>query len=379
MQLAKEVAIVGAGPAGLAVAACLKKAGVDFVILEREQHVGSSWRRHYERLHLHTIKQFSSLPFLPFPANYPRYVPRHLMVEYLQAYAAHFGLQPRFGEAVCSVRREAEDWIVETNSLSVHSPFVVVAAGYNAEPVMPSVPGIGKFKGKAIHSADYPNAAPFAGQSVLVIGMGNTGAEIALDLAESGAHPTISLRNGVHIVPRDFFGIPIQLVAMLATKMLPLRANDALFPLILDLYLGNLKKFGIKRPSTGILQQIAKSSKIPVLDIGTARKIAQGAIKVMPGIAEITENGVTFNGGQSETFDAIIFATGYRAGYQNFLQADALPSSNGAADNQKGRNTRLYFVGYHNAVTGLLREISTEAVAVAGDIVRQKGERVHPH
>ena len=82
--------------------------------------------------------------------------------------------------------------------------------------------------GKIVHSADYRNAKPFAGQSVLVIGMGNTGAEIALDLAEGGARPTISVRNGVHIVPRELFGLPIQLVAMLATKLLPLKANDAL-------------------------------------------------------------------------------------------------------------------------------------------------------
>jgi cation diffusion facilitator CzcD-associated flavoprotein CzcO len=373
MEIATEVAIVGAGPAGSAVAACLKRAGVDFVMLEREQQVGSSWRRHYERLHLHTIKQFSSLPFLPFPANYPRYVPRRLMVEYLQAYAAHFGLQPRFGEAVRSVRRDADSWMVEASSTAVRSPFVVVAAGYNAEPVMPSVPGIGRFKGKAIHSADYPNAAPFAGQSVLVIGMGNTGAEIALDLAEGGARPTISLRDGVHIVPRDLFGIPIQLVGMLASKM-PGGANDRLFPPILDLYLGNLKKFGIRRPARGIMQQIVESRKIPVLDVGTAAKIKQGAITIMPGIAEVTEAGVTFSDGTNSKFDAIIFATGYRPNYRSFLPADAVRASDSELDSTASKSAQLYFVGYHNALTGLLREISKEAVAVTDDIVRQRRE-----
>ena len=106
---------------------------------------------------------------------------------------------------------------------------VVVASGYNADPVSRSDAGLERFKGKLIHSADYRNAKPFAGQSVLVIGMGNTGAEIALDLAEGGARPTISVRNGVHIVPRELFGLPIQVVAMLATRLLPLKANDALF------------------------------------------------------------------------------------------------------------------------------------------------------
>jgi cation diffusion facilitator CzcD-associated flavoprotein CzcO len=273
---------------------------------------------------------------------------------------------------VRAVRRDGDDWIVETSLTSVRSPFVVVAAGYNAEPAMPAVPGMDKFKGKVIHSAGYVNAAPFAGQSVLVVGMGNTGAEIALDLAEGGARPTISLRNGVHMVPRDLFGIPIQLVAMLATKVLPLRANDTLFPLILDLYLGNFKKFGIKRPQRGILRQVAESAKIPVLDVGTARQIRQGAIGIRPGIAQISEAGVTFCDGARGQFDAIIFATGYRPNYRSFLPADVSPTLNGAP---QVLGPRLYFVGYHNSVTGLLREISKEAVAVADDIVRQRGQR----
>jgi cation diffusion facilitator CzcD-associated flavoprotein CzcO len=88
-----DVVVIGAGPAGLAVGACLRKAGLDFIILEKDHQVASSWRRHYERLHLHTVKQLSSLPYVPFPAAYPRYVPRHLVVEYLDSYAAHFDLK----------------------------------------------------------------------------------------------------------------------------------------------------------------------------------------------------------------------------------------------------------------------------------------------
>jgi cation diffusion facilitator CzcD-associated flavoprotein CzcO len=365
-----DVVVVGAGPAGLAAGACLGQAGLNFIILEKEQQVASSWRRHYERLHLHTVKQFSSLPFLPFPKDYPRYVPRNLMIKYLDSYAAHFGLQPRFGEAVRSIRREGNDWLVESTSSSIRAPAVVIASGYNTEPSTPSVPGIEKFKGKVIHSAGYANAKPFAGQSVLVIGMGNTGAEIALDLAESGARPTISLRNGVHIVPRDLFGVPIQMVAMLATKVLPVGANDVLFPIILDFALGDLTKHGIKRPPQGLLQQIRSSAKIPVLDVGTVRKISEGAIKIAPGISAVTEDGVVFSGGGKGTFDAIIFATGYSANYQSFFGADGIgPLNSGASKNDY---PGLYFIGYRNSVTGLLREISKEAVAAADEIRRRR-------
>src|SRR5262249_26955783 len=147
---------------------------------------------------------------------------------------------------------------------------------------------------------------------------GNTGAEIALDLCEGGARTTISLRNGVHIVPRDLFGIPIQIVAMLATRVLPSRSSDTLFPLILVLAVGDLSKHGIKRPKQGILQQSASSAKIPVIDVGTVRKIYEGAIKIEPRISAITEDGATFFGGNNVKFDAIICATGYRPNYRSF-------------------------------------------------------------
>jgi cation diffusion facilitator CzcD-associated flavoprotein CzcO len=361
-----NVAVIGAGPAGLAVAACLRKAAVDFIILEKGEQVGAAWRRHYQRLHLHTIKRFSSLPFRPFDRSYARYIPRAELVRYLESYAAHFDIKPRFGETVRSVRRDANAWIVESESGSFHAESVVIASGMNAEPVMPSFSGRESFKGRVVHSAEYADSMPFRHQRVLVVGMGNTGAEIALDLAEGGAEPTISVRNGVHIVPRDLFGIPIQMVAM-AASALPSRANDTLFPFILDLALGDLAKFGIKRPKQGILEQTAKSHKIPVLDIGTAKKISEGAIKVMPGILTMTDDGVVFTNGEKRLFDAIIFATGYRPGYRSFLASHDI-----APDVERNNdNAGIYFVGFHVAITGQLHEIGKQAIRVANDIARR--------
>ncbi len=371
MQQATSVAVVGAGPAGLAAGACLRKASLDFIILEKEHQVGASWRKHYARLHLHTVKQYSSLPFLPFPKDYPRYVPRELMIRYLENYAAHFGLQPRFGETVRTVERDADGWIVGSTSVSVHASFVVIASGYNAEPVIPSISGMDTFTGEVIHSTDYVDAKPFAGRSVLVIGMGNTGAEIALDLAEGGARPTISMRDGVHIVPRDLFGIPIQVVGMVASGLLPGRFNDAIFPPILDLVLGKPARHGITRPARGILQQCTDFGRIPVIDVGTLGKIAKRAIATAPGISTITPKGAVFQDGSCLNCDAIILATGYRPNYRNFLKADIHPS-NGLSEEQ---NSSIYCVGFHNVITGLLREISREAAAVVRDILRWRQVR----
>ena len=354
------VAIIGAGPAGLAAGACLRAAGVEFVMLEKERAVGASWRRHYARLHLHTVKKYSSLPLRPFPREYPRYVPRELMVRYLDDYAAHFDLRPRLGAAVRSVRRDGDAWAVESASGSLRAAFVVVATGYNAELVVPVIPAIETFGGKVLHSADYTDAKPFAGRAVLVIGMGNTGAEIALDLAEGGARPTLSVRNGVHVVPRDLFGIPIQVVAMTATRVLPAGFNDAIFPKILDWVLGHPARYGITRPQEGILAQAARAAKVPVLDVGTMRKISQGAIKVAPGLSTIIPDGAIFRDGSRGVYDAIILATGYRPSYRNFL-----------AESDSNNADSIYFIGFHNAITGLLRQISIEAVAVAAEIRRK--------
>ncbi|MBZ9841146.1 flavin-containing monooxygenase [Mesorhizobium sp. CA5] len=362
-----NVVIVGAGPAGLAVAACLKQAGQDFIILERANEVAPAWRRHYRRLHLHTVKSFSSLPFVPFPKSHPRYVPREKVVAYLGAYAGRFGLRPRFGVTVKSVSREGERLLVQTDAGLFNARKVVVATGNNAEPITPNFPGIEAFKGKVLHSAAYTEAAPYVGKDVLVVGMGNTGAEIALDLAESGARPTISVRKGVHIVPRQLFGVPIQMVGI-ASRPMPQALNDWVFPKILDLALGRLERYGIVRPRQGIMQGI-EAGRIPVIDVGTVAAIKAGRIGIAPDIASFTGDGVKFADGVEKKFDAAIFATGYRPAYDGFLPAELRPDKSGV--NARATELGVYLVGFYNPVTGLLREIGIEAQAVAKDIARR--------
>src|SRR4051794_256673 len=136
-----DVLIVGAGPAGLAVAACLKRWGLTPSLIEQGDSVGWSWRHHYARLRLHTVKQYSGLPYLPFPAAYPRYPTRAQVIAYLELYARHFNLTPRFGERVQKVRPADGAWYCETDRAAYAARDVVVATGYSRTPVVPVWPG----------------------------------------------------------------------------------------------------------------------------------------------------------------------------------------------------------------------------------------------
>ena len=294
------------------------------------------------------------------------------MIEYIDCYARMFDLKPRLGETVRSIRKDGSDWLVESTTASIRTPNIVVASGYNAEPVQPAFPGAERFTGRVMHAKDYANGKPFAGQSVLVIGMGNTGAEIALDLVEQGAHPTISVRNGVHIVPRELFGIPIQMFSVLS-GILPRGGNSPLLLRIVDRALGDLSTFGIHRPPGPIMQKTGGRARIPVIDVGTVKKIRERAIKVAPGIAEITADGAVFTDGSKARFDAIIFATGYRTNYSSFLGGYEEDGSIGdQAVNDKSRASGIYFVGLRNSASGLLRDIAREAAMVADDIAQRK-------
>jgi cation diffusion facilitator CzcD-associated flavoprotein CzcO len=288
------------------------------------------------------------------------------MIEYLDRYAEMFNLRPRFGESVESVNPDGLGWRIESTSSVVHARHVVIATGLNSEASTPQLNGIESFYGQVLHSSAYVNSAPFRGQSVLVVGMGNTGAEIALDLCLGGASTTISVRSGVHVAPRDLFGLPIQLVAMGATKLLPDKVNDAVFPIVLDWALDYPARHGVRRPVEGILHQIASKGRIPVLDVGTIRKIAEGAITVLPEVLKVQGKQVIFREGETRQFDAVIFSTGYQPNYTKFLARELAATPSKALTERVPQ--RLHFVGFRSPVTGLLREISREAVQVAAEI-----------
>lgn len=377
-RLATPVLVIGAGPAGLATAASLLEHGITPEVIERGGVVGQSWHGHYERLHLHTVKQHSSLPRRPFPAHYPRYVPRRQVVEYLADYAAHFRIAPRFGEEATAIERVDGRWHTRCSSgLAFVSEAVVLATGANLRPHQPGYPGQDQYLGALTHSRGYREASAYRGRRVLVVGMGNTGAEIALDLAEADVDVTLSVRSPVNMVLRDVLGRPTQVTAMLLAR-LPRRLAYAVARKFRDWTIGDLRPWGIRAPEASPLQQLMEEGRTPVIDIGTVRAIRQGRIAVRPGIEAFSAEGVRFTDGRSEAFDAVILATGYRPDVQKFfpgvpvpLDARELPRDVAGT----GALAGIYFVGFdlHNP-GGLLRTIGLQAREVAAAIAHARAD-----
>lgn len=374
--------VIGAGPAGLATGACLLQHGVQPLVIDRAPAVAASWRGHYERLRLHTVKSHSALPGLPFPANAPPYVPRQSMVDYLTAYANHHRLGPQPGHDVTSIAPgpAVEDdsgtrWIATTASgREFHARHVVIATGASRRPVAPDLPGQVQFKGRILHSRDYRSGLPFAGQRVLVVGMGNTGAEIALDLCEHGALAAVSARSPLNIVYRDVLGRPTQL-SSIALARLPATVGDALATLLRNLTVGDLSRWGIRTAAASPLRQLREEGRTPVIDVGTIARIKTGEIKVYPGISSLLPDGARFVDGTEAAFDTVLCATGYSAALPDLFPYTPLELDGQGMPLEiigQGPLAGLYFVGFDiRQPGGLLRAIGGQAQVVAGAIGRR--------
>ena len=362
----KSAIIIGAGPAGLACAAMLKSEGIAVSIVEKGATLCPVWHNHYDRLHLHTDKSHSCLPGYPMPADFPKYPSKSQVIEYCEKYARHFGLEPIFDCVVKSVSRD-DQWRVDTSHGPMTADMVVIAAGMASFPNRTSWPGLESFDGEIIHSSEYRNAIRFANQRVLVVGFGNSGGEIALDLAEAKDEPRLSVRGPVNIIPRELLGIPILTISILQ-QFLPYKIADLVNKPVLRMVLGNTQKLGLKAPAKGPMAQVVEDGKIPLLDIGTLAAIRKGNIQLRVGIDRIKGSTVTFVDGSQEDFDALILATGYRpdlryliSGMDHLLDGAGLPKQCGANSGQEN----LYFCSYRASPTGQLRQIGIEAMEIA--------------
>jgi cation diffusion facilitator CzcD-associated flavoprotein CzcO len=228
-----------------------------------------------------------------------------------------------------------------------------------------------------LHSADYRSGEPFRGQDVLVIGLVNSGGEIAIDLAEHGARPVLSVRGPVNLLPRELLGLPI-LTWSLVLSRLPPRVADAIARPLLRAALGDPARLGFARPEAGPLRQIRDRGRIPLIDVGTLALVEAGRIAVRPGIERFTDEGAAFADGSAARFDAVVLATGFRHALERVVEgAEALVDADGRprASGRESALPGLYLCGFHVAPTGMLREIGIEARRIAADLVQKRAGR----
>lgn len=366
-----QTLVIGASASGLATAAELKRHGQRFELVEARDQVAGAWRTHYDRLHLHTPKSSSALPGLPMPKAWERYPTRDQVVEYLEQYQQHFDLKPHFGEQVTRVERVADGWETTTSAGTWHSRQVVVASGRTAVPVRPTWPGTEQYAGAVLHSSEYDNGERWRGESVLIVGFGNSACEQALDLVERGAKAHLSVRSPVNVVPRDVLGLIPVLQLGIAMRHLPTKVADAMAWPMIATTIGDVRKLGLRKLPYGPNTQIAKDRHVPLLDIGTVDQIKAGNITVHGDIDRFTENGVVFSDGSSLEVAAVVLATGYRSGVDAFVvdwgsvcDATGFPTHSGRPSGLAG----LYFCGMYVSPAGMLREIGIEARRIAADI-----------
>lgn len=317
--------IVGAGPSGLAAAACLKEKGVASLVLERSNCIASLWQlKTYDRLRLHLPKQFCELPLMSFPDDFPTYPTKQQFIKYLELYAMTFDIRPLFNQTVVCANydRNLGLWRVKTETtIEYVSRWLIVATGENAEAVVPGIEGMGEFGGSIMHTSLYKSGEIFRGKKVLVVGCGNSGMEVCLDLCNHDARPSLVVRDTVHVLPREMLGKSTFGLSMWLLKWLPMRLVDRFLLITSRLLLGDTARLGLDRPEIGPLELKNLSGKTPVLDVGTLAKIKSGDIKVCPGIKRLLKHHtVEFMNGQTEEFDAIILATGYKSNVPSWLK-----------------------------------------------------------
>jgi putative flavoprotein involved in K+ transport len=373
----RDAAVIGAGPAGLAVAAMLRERGVEAVVIDRADAVGASWRGHYDRLHLHTVRWLSHLPGLRIPAEHGRWVSRDGVIEYLERYAAHHKLDLMLGTDVTSLSRAdgaGGGWLLETSNGPLEAGSVVVAMGYNNTPLMPDYPGRDGFEGELLHASRYRNAEPYRGRDVLVVGSGNTGAEIAVDLVEGGARRVrLAVRTPPNIVRRQVGLTPNQVMA-LGLRRLPPRVVDSIVRVAQRVTIGDLSAYGLPKPERGVYTRVIEDDVIPIIDVGLIKCVKERQVEIVGALLGFDGPEVVLAGRERIRPEAVIVATGYSRGLEplvgdlGVLGPRGKPVVNGArtAPGAPG----LYFTGYTNPISGMFRELALDARRIARAVAR---------
>jgi len=303
------VAIVGAGPAGLAAARALRLRGIPYVQFERHSDVGGIWDIEnpgtpmYRSAHFISSRDKSGFWDFPMPADFADYPSREQILAYTRDFAEAYGLRDgvRFG---VEVRRATQDqdgvWTLETSVGEVRARALIAANGTTWAARRPRVPGESTFTGEIIHAQSYRDLSQFGGRRVLVVGLGNSGADIACDAAVSADRAFVSTRRGYHFIPKHVFGQPSD-----TTEWLPIWGERLLYSIMRPLVIGDVRRWGLPKPDHRLFETH------PLLNTQLLHHLQHGDVTAKPGIERFDGPEVVFTDGSRERVDLVVFATGY--------------------------------------------------------------------
>lgn len=306
--------VIGAGPGGLVAARWLTELGIPFDLVERQRDVGGIWdidapgTPMYESAHFISSKTLSAFRDLPMPDEYPDYPSHRQVLAYLRAYADRHRVRERaeFGVDVKGVRPDGDgpEWVVELSTGERRRYAGVIAAtGLQWTPKRPELPG--RFDGEEIHSAAYRSTQQVRGRRVLVVGGGNSGCDIAVDVGTAASRTCISLRRGYWFIPKHLFGMPADVFGHQGPQ-LPGWLEQAVFERMLRLLVGDVRRFGLPAPDHRLFETH------PVLNVQLLHALGHGDVSVKPDVRALAGDRVVFADGSEEAFDLIVYATGYR-------------------------------------------------------------------
>lgn len=370
-RVSPDAVVIGAGPAGLAVARQLDhRHGVKALVVDRAAAPAISWRRRYDNFRLNTTGFLSHLPGQRIPFNAGRWPTKEDMVRYFDHYVARQNIAIMLGCEVHHVNRDGELWRLDTSSGEIQTPAIVLATGNYGVPTIPAWPGLSCFNGDLVHSGDFTNAWPYRDRDVLVVGAGNSAADIAVQLANNGARRIwLAVRTPPHLVRRAMGPFPSDIFLELFSRV-PARVIDPLIARMNRLMWGDLSAYGFARPTLGLKATVEQRGRIPTLADELIDLVRVGRVEVVGAVETLESDGVTLVGGASVAPQAIIAATGFGTdlgglvGHLGVLDEQGNPRGGFASHLGDG----MFAIGYGIPPNGPLRAIRLHATPLAREV-----------
>jgi cation diffusion facilitator CzcD-associated flavoprotein CzcO len=361
MPTTEKVCIIGAGSSGIAAAQVLNARRIPFDCFEKGSQVGGNWRFEndngmssaYRSLHINTSRRVMAFKTLPMPEHFPDYPDHFQMAAYFDEYVDRFGLREkiRFRTEVISAEPVDGEWEVtvegpdgkrEANRYRA----VLVANGHHWDPRFPepAFPGAEEFSGEQLHVHHYREADVLEGKRVLVLGLGNSAADVAVESSRIADATFLAMRRGAYVLPKYMQGKPIDEILTPLTSRSPLAVQRFFSMRLLDLSVGEMEKYGLPTPDHKLYEAH------PTVSSELLPRLGHGDIEVKPNIDRFTgDRGVRFVDGSEEEIDLVVYCTGYKMTFPFFD-----PSVLSAPDNRlplyrrvaSAERPGLYFVGF---------------------------------